>query len=109
MKNAQRFVWAVPPKPATDVKTFAACLQLRSLAGHDGVRSLGSRLPHRLQLHGGSGKGSARGLAVMIAILVGALTGALLLKTSLALPLAAAAALALLTGSTYRPASARLT
>jgi len=45
----------------------------------------------------------------MIAILVGALTGALLLKTSLALPLAAAAALALLTGSTYRPASARLT
>src|SRR5437868_824120 len=40
---------------------------------------------------GGSGKGSVRRVAAVLAMLTGALAGALLLKTSLALPLVAAA------------------
>ena len=46
------------------------------------------------QLVGGSGKGSVRRAAAVLAMLLGALAGALLLKTSLFLPLAVAAALA---------------
>jgi uncharacterized membrane protein YoaK (UPF0700 family) len=56
---------------------------------------------------GGSGKGSARRIAAVLAMLTGALAGALLLKTSLALPLAAAAGLALLTWLVYIPAARR--
>ncbi len=58
-------------------------------------------------LGGGSGAGSARRLAAVLAMLAGALAGALLLKTSIVLPLVAAAALALLTWLVYVPAARR--
>src|SRR3954452_6519299 len=45
---------------------------------------------------GGSGQGSARRIAAVLAMLLGAVAGALLLRISLAAPLVAAAALALL-------------
>jgi len=45
-------------------------------------------------LFGGSGSGSARRIAAVLTMLTGGLAGALLLKTSLVLPLAAAAGLA---------------
>ncbi len=57
---------------------------------------------------GGKGEGSVRKIAAVAAMLTGAVAGALLLKTSLALPLAAAAALALLTLLVYVPAARRL-
>jgi uncharacterized membrane protein YoaK (UPF0700 family) len=57
---------------------------------------------------GGKGEGSARKIAAVVAMLTGAVAGALLLKTSLALPLAAAAGLALLTWMVYVPAARRL-
>jgi uncharacterized membrane protein YoaK (UPF0700 family) len=53
---------------------------------------------------GGSGEGSIRRLAAVIAMVTGALAGALLLKTSLVLPLLAAAVLALVTWLVYVPA-----
>ena len=56
---------------------------------------------------GGSGKGSVRRVAAVLAMLTGALAGALLLKTSLVLPLVAAAALALVTWLVYVPAARR--
>ena len=56
---------------------------------------------------GGSGKGSVRRVAAVSAMLTGALAGALLLKTSLVLPLVAAAALALVTWLVYVPAARR--
>ena len=56
---------------------------------------------------GGSGNGSARRVAAVLAMLTGALAGALLLKTSLVLPLVAAAALALVTWLVYVPAARR--
>ena len=56
---------------------------------------------------GGSGKGSARRTAAVLAMLTGALAGALLLKTSLVLPLVAAAGLALVTWLVYVPAARR--
>ena len=56
---------------------------------------------------GGSGKGSARRLAAVLAMFTGALAGALLLKTSLVLPLLAAAGLALVTWLVYVPAARR--
>ena len=56
---------------------------------------------------GGSGKGSARPVAAVSAMLAGALAGALMLKTSLVLPLVAAAALALVTWLRYVPAARR--
>jgi uncharacterized membrane protein YoaK (UPF0700 family) len=59
------------------------------------------------QLAGGSGRGSARRIAAVFAMLTGALAGALLLKTSLVLPLLAAAALALVTWLVYVPAARR--
>ncbi len=59
------------------------------------------------QLFGGSGKGSVRRTAAVVAMLLGALAGALLLKTSLYLPLAIAAALAFFTFLTYPPAARR--
>ncbi len=61
---------------------------------------------------GGSGAGSTRRISAVVAMLAGAVAGALLLKTSLVLPLAVAAAMALATwvvysrvaqGSTERP------
>ena len=55
----------------------------------------------------GSGKGSVRRVAAVSAMLTGALAGALLLKTSLVLPLVAAAALALVTWLVYVPAARR--
>jgi uncharacterized membrane protein YoaK (UPF0700 family) len=58
---------------------------------------------------GGSGKGSVRRVAAVLAMLTGALAGALLLKTSLVLPLVAAAALALVTWLVYVPAARRAT
>ena len=56
-------------------------------------------------LTGGDGKGSVRRIAAVLAMFTGALAGALLLKTSLVLPLAAAAALALATWLVYIPAA----
>ncbi len=56
-------------------------------------------------LAGGSGKGTARRSAAALAMFVGALSGALLLKTSLVLPLVAAAGLALATWLLYVPAA----
>ena len=56
---------------------------------------------------GGSGKGSARRIAAIVAMLTGAVAGALLLKTSLVLPLVAAAGLALVTWLVYVPAARR--
>jgi uncharacterized membrane protein YoaK (UPF0700 family) len=58
-------------------------------------------------LFGGSGKGSTRRTAAVVAMLTGAVAGALLLKSSLALPLAAAAVLALATWLIYIPAARR--
>ncbi len=58
-------------------------------------------------LFGGSGKGSTRRTAAVVTMLAGAVAGALLLKTSLALPLAAAAGLALATWLIYIPAARR--
>src|SRR3954470_12775424 len=57
---------------------------------------------------GGSGKGSVRRVAAVLAMLTGALAGALLLKSSLVLPLVAAAGLALVTWLVYVPAARRL-
>jgi uncharacterized membrane protein YoaK (UPF0700 family) len=59
-------------------------------------------------LAGGTGRGSARRVAAVSAMLFGALAGALLLKTSLVLPLALAAALALATWLLYVPAARRI-
>ncbi len=61
------------------------------------------------RLAGGSGAGSVRRTAAVLAMLCGALSGALLLKTSLVLPLAAAAGLALVTWLVYVPAARRAT
>jgi uncharacterized membrane protein YoaK (UPF0700 family) len=58
-------------------------------------------------LAGGDGKGSVRRIAAVLAMFGGALTGALLLKTSLVLPLVAAAGLALATWLVYKPAARR--
>jgi uncharacterized membrane protein YoaK (UPF0700 family) len=58
------------------------------------------------RLFGGTGKGSVRRTTAVLAMLLGALAGALLLKTSLWLPLAGAAALAFFMLLTY-PAAAR--
>lgn len=54
---------------------------------------------------GGSGAGSVRRLAAVAAMFTGALVGALLLKTSLTLPLIAAAGLAALAWLVYIPAA----
>jgi uncharacterized membrane protein YoaK (UPF0700 family) len=59
------------------------------------------------QIFGGSGKGSVRRTTAVLAMLLGALAGALLLKTSLFLPLAVAAALAFATFLGYPPAARR--
>jgi uncharacterized membrane protein YoaK (UPF0700 family) len=56
---------------------------------------------------GGSGEGSVRRIAAVLAMFTGALAGALLLKTSLVLPLVAAAGLALVTWLVYVPAARR--
>jgi uncharacterized membrane protein YoaK (UPF0700 family) len=53
------------------------------------------------RLVGGPGQGSLRRLSAVLAMLVGALAGALLLRTGAALPLAVAAALAMVTGVVY--------
>jgi uncharacterized membrane protein YoaK (UPF0700 family) len=58
-------------------------------------------------LAGGSGKGSVRRIAAVLAMFAGAVFGALLLKTSMVLPLAAAAGLALATWLLYVPAARR--
>ncbi|MCW3068711.1 MAG: hypothetical protein JWL67_1336 [Solirubrobacterales bacterium] len=58
-------------------------------------------------LFGGTGKGSTRRTAAVLAMLVGALAGALLLKTSLVLPLVAAAGLTVATSLLYVPAARR--
>jgi uncharacterized membrane protein YoaK (UPF0700 family) len=59
------------------------------------------------RLVGNSGAGTVRRLAAVAAMLAGALAGALLLKASLALPLFAAAGLALATWLVYVPAARR--
>jgi len=56
---------------------------------------------------GGSGAGTVRRLAAVIAMFTGALTGALLLKVSLFVPLALAAAIGLLTWLIYVPVAVR--
>jgi uncharacterized membrane protein YoaK (UPF0700 family) len=53
------------------------------------------------RLAGGSGKGTTRRLSALVAMLTGAIAGALLRKTSLTLPLAAAAALAFVAAVGY--------
>jgi uncharacterized membrane protein YoaK (UPF0700 family) len=58
-------------------------------------------------LFGGSGKGSTRRVGAVLAMLSGALVGALLVKTSLLLPLVAAAGLTLVTWLVYVPAARR--
>jgi uncharacterized membrane protein YoaK (UPF0700 family) len=58
-------------------------------------------------LVGGSGKGSSRRLAAAVGMFAGAVAGALLLEASLVLPLALAAALALVTWLVYVPAAVR--
>jgi uncharacterized membrane protein YoaK (UPF0700 family) len=58
------------------------------------------------RVFGGSGKGSVRRTTAVLAMLFGALAGALLLKTSLFLPLAVAAALAFIAFLAY-PSAAR--
>lgn len=58
-------------------------------------------------LAGASGSGSIRRLAAVLAMFAGAVTSALLLKTSLVIPLALAAVLALLTWLVYVPAAIR--
>jgi uncharacterized membrane protein YoaK (UPF0700 family) len=58
-------------------------------------------------LAGGSGRGSVRRIAAVTAMLSGAIVGALLLDTSVSLPLALAAVLALLTWLVYVPAARR--
>jgi uncharacterized membrane protein YoaK (UPF0700 family) len=58
-------------------------------------------------LFGGKDGGSLRRVAAVLAMLMGALAGALLLKSSLELPLVAAAALAFLTTLLYVPAARR--
>jgi uncharacterized membrane protein YoaK (UPF0700 family) len=58
-------------------------------------------------LTGGTGRGFIRRAAAVVAMLTGAIAGALLLKSSLVLPLAAAAALALVTWIVYMPAARR--
>jgi len=60
-------------------------------------------------LFGGTGKGSTRRTSAVAGMLAGALAGALLLKTSLILPLAAAAAIALAAALLYIPAARRET
>jgi uncharacterized membrane protein YoaK (UPF0700 family) len=55
------------------------------------------------RLAGGSGQGTARRLAAVVAMLAGALVGALELKSSVTLPLATAAVLALATWVAYLP------
>ncbi len=59
------------------------------------------------RLLGGTGKGTARRAAAVVAMLTGAIAGALLLKSGRALPLAAAAAAALLTWLAYVPSARR--
>jgi uncharacterized membrane protein YoaK (UPF0700 family) len=56
---------------------------------------------------GGSGKGSVRRVVAVLAMFAGALAGALMLKTSLVLPLSAAAVLALFAWLVYVPAARR--
>jgi uncharacterized membrane protein YoaK (UPF0700 family) len=58
-------------------------------------------------LFGGTGKGSTRRTSAVLGMFAGALTGALLLKTSLILPLAAAAAMALAAALLYIPGARR--
>jgi uncharacterized membrane protein YoaK (UPF0700 family) len=62
-----------------------------------------TNLAAHLPLFGGSGEGTVRRTATALSMLVGAVAGALLLKTSAALPLAAATALALVTLAAYVP------
>jgi uncharacterized membrane protein YoaK (UPF0700 family) len=59
-------------------------------------------------LTGGTGRGLTRRGATVIAMLVGAIAGALLLKTSLVVPLVAAAMLGLVSWAIYAPAARRL-
>lgn len=59
------------------------------------------------QLFGGTGKGTARRTVAVLTMLTGALAGALLLKSSLALPLVVAAALAIAALLLYLPAARR--
>jgi uncharacterized membrane protein YoaK (UPF0700 family) len=60
-----------------------------------------TNLAAHLPLFGGTGEGTARRAATALSMLAGAVAGALLLKTSAALPLAAATALALVTLAGY--------
>jgi uncharacterized membrane protein YoaK (UPF0700 family) len=58
-------------------------------------------------LFGGTGKGSTRRTSAVLGMFAGALVGALLVKTSLILPLAAAATMALAAALLYIPAARR--
>jgi uncharacterized membrane protein YoaK (UPF0700 family) len=58
-------------------------------------------------LAGGSGRGATRRLTAVVTMFAGAVTSALLLKTSLVIPLALAAVMALLTWLVYVPVAVR--
>ena len=60
------------------------------------------------RLAGGSGKGTPRRASAVAGMLLGAVSGALLQKTSIALPLAFASAVAFVSCAAYVPASRRL-
>jgi uncharacterized membrane protein YoaK (UPF0700 family) len=62
-----------------------------------------TNLAAHLPLFGGSGEGTTRRAVTALSMLGGAIAGALLLRTSAALPLAAATALAVLTLAGYVP------
>jgi uncharacterized membrane protein YoaK (UPF0700 family) len=67
-----------------------------------------TNLASGLTAAGRSGQGTLRRLAAVVTMLVGGLVGALLVETSLVVPLAIAAGLALATLVFYVPAAARL-
>jgi uncharacterized membrane protein YoaK (UPF0700 family) len=110
---------ATDPQPAT----FAADATITLMAAAMGVRNATARrlavpdltttvltmtitgLAADSTLAGGSGKGTLRRISAVVAMLAGAVVGALLLRTGLTLPLAVAAAVALVTCVAYRAAA----
>jgi uncharacterized membrane protein YoaK (UPF0700 family) len=85
MRNATVRRLAIP-----DMTTTVLTMTLTGLAADSTAR-------------GGTGAGSTRRIAAVTAMLAGALAGALMLKTSLFLPLAAAALLTAATWLSYKP------
>jgi uncharacterized membrane protein YoaK (UPF0700 family) len=89
LRNAVVRGLAVP-----DLSTTVLTMTITGLAGESRVV-------------GGSGRGTARRVAAIAAMLAGAVAGALLLRSSVALALAAAALMALATWGAFLPAIRR--